>query len=149
VRYFSAFTSSTFFVPKCFFGIANIPFCCFALAIHQRAVHLCRWFESKVLKTEEVQSRDCIHDMANAGGWLRGKTVRKGGIASNAHTRSSTPQVQSTSSTIFGGGVKDPSGRTSEYFVSAIETHPSYPTDDVYEYRPWTINVRYAKVIGI
>ncbi|KII88717.1 hypothetical protein PLICRDRAFT_54545 [Plicaturopsis crispa FD-325 SS-3] len=54
----------------------------------------------------------------NTGGWLRGKTVRKGGIAStNTHNaRSTTPQVQSTSSTIFGGGVKDPSGRTSEYF---------------------------------
>ncbi|KIJ60629.1 hypothetical protein HYDPIDRAFT_116926 [Hydnomerulius pinastri MD-312] len=54
----------------------------------------------------------------NAGGWLKGKTVRKGGMSStNAHTtRSSTPQVQSTSSTVFGGGVKDASGRTSEYF---------------------------------
>lgn len=50
-------------------------------------------------------------------GWLQGKTVRKGGIASNG--RANTPHtVQSTSSTIFGGGVKDPSGRTSEYFVS-------------------------------
>ncbi|PPQ64014.1 hypothetical protein CVT24_009388 [Panaeolus cyanescens] len=53
-----------------------------------------------------------------AGGWLQGKTVRKGGplaqTSANA-TRSSTPQVQSTSTTIFGGGVKDPSGRTSEY----------------------------------
>jgi CDK-activating kinase assembly factor MAT1 len=54
----------------------------------------------------------------NVGGWLRGKTVRKGGIAStHSHTRSNTPQVQSTSTTIFGGGVKDPSGRTSEFFV--------------------------------
>lgn len=52
------------------------------------------------------------------GGWLQGKTVRKGGGLSTANTRSSTPQgVQSTSSTIFGGGVKDASGRTSEYFV--------------------------------
>ncbi|KAJ3802402.1 CDK-activating kinase assembly factor MAT1-domain-containing protein [Lentinula aff. detonsa] len=50
-------------------------------------------------------------------GWLQGRTVRKGGHASsNSHTRSSTPQVQSTSTTIFGGGIKDPSGRTSEYF---------------------------------
>lgn len=56
----------------------------------------------------------------NVGGWLRGKTVRKGGISSsNSHTRSSTPQaVQSTSTTVFGGGVKDASGRTSEFFVS-------------------------------
>ncbi|KDR81439.1 hypothetical protein GALMADRAFT_239344 [Galerina marginata CBS 339.88] len=56
--------------------------------------------------------------MANrVGGWLQGKTVRKGGaLSSNSHTRSSTPQVQSTSTTIFGGGVKDASGRTSEYF---------------------------------
>ncbi|EGN96102.1 hypothetical protein SERLA73DRAFT_185644 [Serpula lacrymans var. lacrymans S7.3] len=53
----------------------------------------------------------------NVGGWLKGKTVRKGGIiASNTHTRSNTPQIQSTSTTIFGGGVKDASGRTSEYF---------------------------------
>ncbi|PPQ74207.1 hypothetical protein CVT26_004498 [Gymnopilus dilepis] len=51
------------------------------------------------------------------GGWLQGKTVRKGGgLTSSSHTRSSTPQVQSTSTTIFGGGVKDASGRTTEYF---------------------------------
>ncbi|KIK45807.1 hypothetical protein CY34DRAFT_77187 [Suillus luteus UH-Slu-Lm8-n1] len=54
---------------------------------------------------------------ANVGGWLKGKTVRKSGLTSNAHTaRSSTPQVQSTSSTLFSGGVKDASGRTTEYF---------------------------------
>ncbi|RDB21000.1 RNA polymerase II transcription factor B subunit 3 [Hypsizygus marmoreus] len=50
------------------------------------------------------------------GGWLQGKTVRKGGLPSSTSTRSSTPQVQSTSTTVFGGGVKDPSGRTSEFF---------------------------------
>ncbi|GJE86955.1 CDK-activating kinase assembly factor [Phanerochaete sordida] len=48
--------------------------------------------------------------------WLRGTTIRKGGNGSSASTRTATPQVQSTSTTIFGGGVKDPSGRTSEYF---------------------------------
>ncbi|KIK06632.1 hypothetical protein K443DRAFT_674289 [Laccaria amethystina LaAM-08-1] len=55
--------------------------------------------------------------------WLQGKTVRKGGITSStsiassaSHSRSSTPHVQSTSTTVFGGGVKDPSGRTSEFF---------------------------------
>ncbi|KAF8558483.1 CDK-activating kinase assembly factor [Imleria badia] len=55
---------------------------------------------------------------SNAGGWLKGTTVRKGGsIATNHHsTRSNTPQVQSTSLTVFGGGIKDASGRTSEYF---------------------------------
>jgi len=59
---------------------------------------------------------------SNVGGWLQGKVVRKGGIAStNAHARSTTPQVQSTSSTVFGGGVKDTSGRTSEYFVSPAQ----------------------------
>lgn len=59
-----------------------------------------------------------MSNRANAGGWLKGKTVRKGGLTSNAHTaRSSTPQVQSTSSTLFSGGVKDASGRTTEYFV--------------------------------
>ncbi|KAF8228956.1 CDK-activating kinase assembly factor [Tricholoma matsutake] len=53
--------------------------------------------------------------MSSRGGWLRGKTVRKGGVAS--HTRSSTPQLaQTTSTTLFGGGVKDASGRTSEFF---------------------------------
>ncbi|KAF7974557.1 hypothetical protein HWV62_11914 [Athelia sp. TMB] len=56
----------------------------------------------------------------NTGGWLQGKTVRKGGIVTS-NQRSSTPhQVQSTSSTIFGGGVKDASGRTSEYFVRIV-----------------------------
>ncbi|KAH8108149.1 CDK-activating kinase assembly factor [Cristinia sonorae] len=55
--------------------------------------------------------------MSNRNGWLRGTTIRKGGTSFNSnHTRHTTPQIQSTSSTIFGGGVKDPSGRTSEYF---------------------------------
>ena len=71
-------------------------------------------------RSANLQPTVSVFTMATAGGWLRGKTIRKGGIASNAHTRPSTPQVQSTSSTIFGGGVKDPSGRTSEYFVSMI-----------------------------
>lgn len=46
------------------------------------------------------------------------KTVRKGGVtpASAHNTRSNTPQVQSTSTTVFGGGVKDASGRTTEFF---------------------------------
>ncbi|EKM82861.1 hypothetical protein AGABI1DRAFT_118290 [Agaricus bisporus var. burnettii JB137-S8] len=53
----------------------------------------------------------------NVGGWLRGKTIKKAGAASSSNTRSSTPQqVQSTSTTVFGGGVKDPSGRVSEFF---------------------------------
>ncbi|KAI0064701.1 CDK-activating kinase assembly factor [Artomyces pyxidatus] len=51
---------------------------------------------------------------SNVGGWLRGTTIRKGATPST--TRSATPQVQSTSSTVFGGGVKDASGRTSEFF---------------------------------
>lgn len=51
-----------------------------------------------------------------SGGLLRGTVIRKGGASSSSSTRISTPQVQSTSTTIFGGGVKDPSGRTSEYF---------------------------------
>lgn len=57
---------------------------------------------------------------SNVGGWLQGKTVRKGGITSSKEHagRSGTPQVQSTSATIFGGGVKDVSGRVAEYFVS-------------------------------
>lgn len=65
---------------------------------------------------------------SGAGGWLKGTTVRKGGTtATNSHsTRSNTPQVQSTSSTVFGGGVKDASGRTSEYFVSPTRAPPLF-----------------------
>jgi len=52
---------------------------------------------------------------SNAGSWLRGTTIRKG--TTTPATRSQTPQTQTTSSTIvFSGGVKDASGRTSEYF---------------------------------
>ncbi|KAI6036855.1 CDK-activating kinase assembly factor MAT1-domain-containing protein [Pisolithus microcarpus] len=56
--------------------------------------------------------------MSNVGGWLVGKTVRRGGVnPAGAHSsRSNTPQVQSTSTTVFGGGVKDASGRTTEFF---------------------------------
>ncbi|EJF65719.1 CDK-activating kinase assembly factor [Dichomitus squalens LYAD-421 SS1] len=55
--------------------------------------------------------------MAQRNSWLRGTTIRKSGPSTAASTRTGTPtQVQSTSTTIFGGGVKDPSGRTSEYF---------------------------------
>ncbi|KAJ7090236.1 CDK-activating kinase assembly factor [Mycena belliarum] len=54
--------------------------------------------------------------MANRMNWLQGKTVRKNTPTNASHSRSSsTPQVHSTSSTIFGGGVKDPSGRITEY----------------------------------
>ncbi|OCH87413.1 CDK-activating kinase assembly factor [Obba rivulosa] len=51
-----------------------------------------------------------------ANGWLRGTIVRKSGVSTASSTRTSTPQIQSTSTTVFGGGVKDASGRTSEYF---------------------------------
>ncbi|KAH8829575.1 CDK-activating kinase assembly factor MAT1-domain-containing protein [Flagelloscypha sp. PMI_526] len=44
--------------------------------------------------------------------WLQGKTVRKTGGAQRVQNH----QVQSTSSTVFGGGVKDPSGRVSEFY---------------------------------
>ncbi|KAF5373125.1 hypothetical protein D9758_001698 [Tetrapyrgos nigripes] len=55
--------------------------------------------------------------MSSYGGWLRGKTVKKGAASSSSvNTRSSTPHVQSTSTTIYGGGIKDPSGRVTEYF---------------------------------
>ncbi|KAL4065351.1 CDK-activating kinase assembly factor MAT1-domain-containing protein [Scleroderma yunnanense] len=59
-----------------------------------------------------------MSNRTNVGGWLVGKTIRKGGVTSSTaqNTRSNTPQVQSTSSTLFGGGVKDASGRTTEYF---------------------------------
>ncbi|KAJ8517320.1 hypothetical protein ONZ45_g5498 [Pleurotus djamor] len=63
------------------------------------------------------------------GSWLQGKTIRKGSnlsassLRSASHTRSTTPSVTSTSAaptSIFlgggaGGGVKDPSGRVSEF----------------------------------
>ncbi|KAF9793028.1 CDK-activating kinase assembly factor [Thelephora terrestris] len=52
---------------------------------------------------------------SGANGWLRGTTVRKGGAAASSQ-RPTQGHVVSTSSTIFGGGVKDPSGRTSEFF---------------------------------
>ncbi|KAI0747976.1 CDK-activating kinase assembly factor [Daedaleopsis nitida] len=54
--------------------------------------------------------------MAQRNSWLRGTTIRKSAGLTATNTRTSTPQIQSTSTTIFGGGVKDPSGRTSEYF---------------------------------
>ncbi|KAJ7632223.1 CDK-activating kinase assembly factor [Roridomyces roridus] len=54
--------------------------------------------------------------MANRMNWLQGKTVRKNTPGNASHSRSSsTPQIHSTSATIFGGGVKDPSGRITEY----------------------------------
>lgn len=65
-------------------------------------------FTDRVLPPDPIMSR--------ANGWLRGTTVRKGGAATN-NQRPNQGHVVSTSSTIFGGGVKDPSGRTSEYFV--------------------------------
>jgi hypothetical protein len=77
----------------------------------------------------------------NVGGWLRGKTVRKGAL----NTRSSTPQaIQSTSTTVFGGGVKDASGRTSEFFVSWSTTDLLYL---LISFSPWMTSVQYAKVI--
>lgn len=54
----------------------------------------------------------------SGGGWLRGKTVRKaGGASSNTHSRALTPQVQPVSAKGFNGPIKDPSGRTPEFFV--------------------------------
>ncbi|KAJ7582587.1 CDK-activating kinase assembly factor MAT1-domain-containing protein [Mycena floridula] len=49
------------------------------------------------------------------GGWLQGKTIKKGN-GPNHSARSTAQQIQSTSTTIFGGGIKDPSGRTTEFF---------------------------------
>ncbi|KAF8184940.1 CDK-activating kinase assembly factor MAT1-domain-containing protein [Mycena galopus ATCC 62051] len=69
--------------------------------------------------------------MANRMNWLQGKTVRKN---TPAHSRSSsTPQVHSTSSTIFGGGVKDPSGRISEYSQSDDDQCPVCKSDKYLE----------------
>ncbi|KAF4604086.1 TFIIH/NER complex subunit [Pleurotus pulmonarius] len=81
-----------------------------------------------------------------AGTWLQGKTIRKGSnlsassaLRSASHTRSTTPSVIGSSSTssaptsIFlgggaGGGVKDPSGRVSE-FSSADDQCPVCKSD--------------------
>ena len=56
-----------------------------------------------------------MSNRSNAGSWLRGTAIRKG--TATPTTRSHTPQTQSN--TFFSGGVKDASGRTSEYFVRA------------------------------
>ncbi|KAH8117232.1 CDK-activating kinase assembly factor [Phellopilus nigrolimitatus] len=56
--------------------------------------------------------------MSRSSAWLRGTIVRKSGLPSSSHsTRSSTPAqpVASTSTTAFGGGVKDATGKVSEY----------------------------------
>ena len=56
--------------------------------------------------------------MSKAGGWLRGSTKR--GTSSALPGRpSGGPQslVQSTSSTVYGGGVKDATGKTAEFSV--------------------------------
>ena len=61
--------------------------------------------------------------MSKAGTWLRGSIVRKSGIpnpsSSSQSTRPSTPaqNVVSTATLSFGGGVKDPTGKVSEYHV--------------------------------
>ena len=63
-----------------------------------------------------------------SGSWLRGTTIRKG--TTTPATRSHTPQTQATSSTIvFSGGVKDASGRTSEYFVRLALSLPQLSID--------------------
>lgn len=87
-----------------------------------RAKEMAFGSEGKGMKFCIMSAQPLSTMSSSIGGWLRGKTVRKGGItSSNSHTRSSTPQVvQSTSTTVFGGGVKDASGRTSEFFVSSL-----------------------------
>ncbi|KAF8522109.1 CDK-activating kinase assembly factor [Hysterangium stoloniferum] len=56
--------------------------------------------------------------MSKSAGWLRGTTLKRGGGASSAPGRGGTGQgntVQTTSTTVYGGGVKDPSGKTAEF----------------------------------
>ncbi|KAI9466005.1 CDK-activating kinase assembly factor [Lactarius psammicola] len=55
-----------------------------------------------------------MSNRSNAGSWLRGTAIRKG--TATPTTRSHTPQSQSNTSIVFSGGVKDASGRTSEFF---------------------------------
>jgi hypothetical protein len=65
------------------------------------------------------------HHIMNRNGLLRGTVVRKS-AQSAASTRSSTPHAsQSAPTTIYGGGVKDASGRTSEYSVRNVFYCPS------------------------
>lgn len=89
---------------------------------------------------------------SSTGGWLRG-TIRKAGTSSSAHgTRSSTPQIQSTSTTIFGGGVKDATGKVSEYSVRVlICSCGTEVTTCCYECStsPWMINALCANQTGI
>ncbi|KAF8636610.1 hypothetical protein AX17_003420 [Amanita inopinata Kibby_2008] len=81
---------------------------------------------------------------STAGGWLQGKTIRKAGTASS--TRSSTPsQFQSTSTTVYGGGVKDASGRTTEYFVTISRFTNSPPPLNMKSHSPWTTNAPFNK----
>lgn len=81
----------------------------------------------------------------NVGGWLQGKTIKKSGVGSSSHTRSSTPQqVQSTSTTVFGGGVKDASGRVTEYFVSCSCMMPQHKLTRLGSL--WTTNVLFVRV---
>ena len=88
------------------------------------AVKHCRVWESRATDA-----------MAARSGWLQGKTIRKAGAAANA--RSATPnQVQSTSSTIFAGGIKDASGRTTEYFVCSSSAVSSLLTSCAVYGRP-------------
>ncbi|KAI9446653.1 CDK-activating kinase assembly factor MAT1-domain-containing protein [Lactarius indigo] len=56
-----------------------------------------------------------MSNRSNGGSWLRGTAIRKG--TATPTTRSHTPQSQSNTSIVFSGGVKDASGRTSEYFA--------------------------------
>ncbi|THH10284.1 hypothetical protein EW145_g1425 [Phellinidium pouzarii] len=56
--------------------------------------------------------------MSKSSAWLRGTIVRKSGLSSSSlNTRPSTPAqpVASTSTASFGGGVKDATGKVSEY----------------------------------
>ncbi|KLO10396.1 CDK-activating kinase assembly factor [Schizopora paradoxa] len=60
--------------------------------------------------------------MSRAGGLLKGTVIRKSGFQSTQQSRSATPQVASSSTSItanipLGGGVKDATGKTAEYSV--------------------------------
>ena len=80
-------------------------------------------------------------------GWLKGKTVRKGGMTTAQNTRSNTPQVQSTSSTLFGGGIKDASGNTTEYFVRRQNRRCRFWSANLRS-SPWMTSVPYASRTG-
>ena len=76
--------------------------------------HHRRHFETHLLDSPYMQM-----SRPSAVSLLRGKIIRKTGTPGASHTpRSSTPQAPPSTVTNLGGGVKDATGKISEYSVS-------------------------------